>query len=128
MYKVRLINRDIGTSIGNMPYAVCGRSGKTYGRCFVDVDKGGPVYEMSLEDYELHKFDLIGNVARGQQWVPEFIEIHTADVIAAVRGEGKTAVVNSAHKKKRKLIERAKLAGVYKKGMTDEQIKDALGY
>jgi hypothetical protein len=74
VYRVILINRDIGTSVGNMPVPVSGRSGKLYGHAFVDADRGGPIFEMTLEAYDQAKFDLIGNPNFRCQWVPCFEE------------------------------------------------------
>lgn len=84
---------------------------------------------MSLEDYDRDKFDLIGNPDYQQQWVPEFIEVQ-----AAVAPESEEPIrdpelvaINTLRKEK-SLRERAKAAGVWKKGMTEEQIKEALGF
>jgi hypothetical protein len=71
-YKIRLINRDVSPSAPVFP--VCGKSGKTYGHATYDQALRGAIYPMSAADYERDKFDLIGNTAPMQQWVPEFQE------------------------------------------------------
>ena len=41
------------------------------------------MFEMSLEDYDRDKFDIIGNTIFQQQWIPEFVvsEPATQEVI-----------------------------------------------
>lgn len=70
MFRVRLINKVIGPSNGIFP--VCGKSTKLYGHASYMPEHGGPVLDMSLEDYDRDKFDIIGNKVSGQQWVPQF--------------------------------------------------------
>lgn len=72
-YKVLLVNRYFNGS--HQQYPVSGRSGKFYGTAFNKPEKGGLVLELSAEDYERDKVDLVGNTAIGQQWVPEFVEL-----------------------------------------------------
>lgn len=73
MKKVLLINRQFNGS--HQQYPVSGRSGKFYGTAFHVPEKSGLVLEMSVEDYERDKFDIIGNPAAGHQWVPEFVSV-----------------------------------------------------
>lgn len=127
MHRVRLINR--AASHGQTGFPVCGISTKNYGQSALRPEFNGFVFEMSLEDYDRDKFDLIGNPDYQQQWVPEFIEVQ-----AAVAPESEEPIrdpelvaINTLRKEK-SLRERAKAAGVWKKGMTEEQIKEALGF
>ena len=98
---------------------------------------------MSLEAYDEAKFDIIGQTKFQQQWVPEFFEVKepVTQIVVEIDEQGKVhsaieepnphRYVNHDHKAKRKeksWTQRAKLAGVYKKGMTEEEIKVALGF
>ena len=134
MNKVRLINREVTAQ----QYPVCGRSLKTYGQAVFKPEFGGLVFEMSLEDYQRDKFDLIGQTKFQQQWVPEFFVAPDEAIIdPLIKQPGVPdlppipfrAIVDTEHKQKRRertLTERAKAAGVWKKGMDDEAIKLAL--
>lgn len=113
MNRVRLVNRIAGNT-GSLPFSVSGQSGKEYGKAFFQPEFGGPVFEMSLEEYHAARFDLIGQTRYRQQWVPEFIEVKGAS-------NGKANLLAF-----RELEQRAKAAGVWKKGMNKKQIQEAL--
>jgi len=157
---VLLINRNVGT--GPQLYPVCGKSGKLYGQATTRPEKGGPCFEMTLEDYERDKFDIIGNDRFHQQWIPEFISFRPRDLPppkfskieesqsvedeALTKGGpqkiekshsvtvGAEALTKSPNEcsatthmyRLRTLIEKAKKAKVFKKGMTESELKVAL--
>jgi hypothetical protein len=126
MHRVRLINKDSTAA----QHPVCGKSGKLYGQSVFAPQFGGPVFEMTMEAYDAAKFDIIGNVMPYHQWIPEFIEVQPAvEPVTVVPVAPATTVVEPVKPRKEKsLKDRAKAAGVFKKGMTDEQIKEALGF
>jgi hypothetical protein len=106
MYRVRLINKSFRPAVNNQPLQVSGISGNVYGQSFYEPAHMGMVFLMSLTDYERVKFDLIGNIFAGQQWVPEFFE-DDSDSWPRV-------------------IERARAKGVFKVGMSKKAVLEAL--
>lgn len=97
---------------------VSGISGKLYGHAFLQPEFGGPVFDMSLEEYQRDKFDIIGNPSFRQQWVPEFYEVN-GSIVAAEKGRATLAKINELRK-------RTKAAGVWVKGMTMADMEAAL--
>jgi hypothetical protein len=122
MFKVRLINRVL--SHGRTEYPICGKSLKNYGQAVLRPEFGGFVFEMSLEDYERDKFDLIGQVLFQQQWVPEFYEAEESDVAIS---DPELVQINTPPPE-RTIKQRARDAGVWKKGMSEDEMKEALGF
>ena len=129
MFKVRLVNKVIGTSAQMFP--VCGKSRKLYGQAILVPALGGPVFELSLEDYNRDKDDIIGNIEFQQQWIPEFYEIppETTSELQGVDTEASIAAIPSQQPILTKsIMQRAKDAGVWKKGMSEDEMKEALGF
>lgn len=146
MFRVRLINKVIGPSNGVFP--VCGKSTKLYGHASYMPEHGGPVLDMSLEDYDREKFDIIGNMASRQQWVPQFYEVFVVSnevltgasdecdpgiiiesAVVTDHGNGNTVVIHSGRAKLlqfNELRKRAKAAGVWEKGMKLADVEKAL--
>jgi hypothetical protein len=135
---------------------VCGKSGRQYGMAILNPTFGGPVFDMSLKEYDRDKFDIIGQYRSGQLWVPEFYEaipgtaldVHHPDgsVTHEDLGNGapptiagdndntppdewaqEIAPTEAPEIPVEELRKRAKAAGVWKKGMTTEAMKAALG-
>jgi hypothetical protein len=130
MHKVRLINRV--ASHGRTLFPVCGVSTKNYGQAVLRPEFQGFVFEMPLEDYERDKFDIIGQTQFQQIWVPEFVlsgATNDGDMRErpALQSES-SAPPTQKPRKEKTLIERAKSAGVWRTGMSDEEIKVALGF
>lgn len=71
MKSVLLINK-IG--LGYPLFAVSGKSGKLYGHATLSPEHGGVIFEMPVDQYERDKYDIVGNTAIMQQWVPSFQE------------------------------------------------------
>lgn len=115
MFRVRLINKVIGPTSAAM-HPVCGISGKLYGQAVFIPAFGGPVLELSLEDYERDKFDIIGNTKYRQQWIPEFFKEVPG---SHVGGGNRLQQFNELRK-------RAKAAGVWKNGMKFADVEAAL--
>lgn len=132
-------------------FPVCGKSMKLYGQAVMNPALGGPVFEMSLEDYNRDKDDIIGNSQFQQQWIPEFYEIppETTSELQGVDTEASIAASAAAPaipdppppmpdpldppiipnlKVRKSIMQRAKDAGVYKKGMSVDEMKSALGF
>jgi hypothetical protein len=115
-------------------FPVCGRSGKLYGQAVLQPQFGGPVYEMTMEEYDAAKFDIIGNILFQQQWVPEFVKVEEAEKTGfePIPSDSFPQILPESDpkspRKEKSLVQRAKDAGVWKKGMTEEQIKEALGF
>lgn len=138
MFKVRLINRVL--SHGTTQYPICGASLKNYGQAFLRPEFGGFVFEMSLEDYERDKFDLIGQTLFQQQWVPQFFipeepptqspEEATPTMFPFPDDSGGQLPESAAPGPvlTKSIKQRAKDAGVWKKGMTEDEMKAALGF
>lgn len=91
-------------------FAVSGKSGKHYGHAALDQVEGAPVFEMPVEQYERDKFDIIGNTAVMQQWVPSFVE--TPSAFSGLSWKD--------------LVQQAKAKGVNTFKMDRAQIEDAL--
>lgn len=72
MKKVLLVNKTVGANYRILP--VSGRSLKLYGNAILNASYGCPVFEMTPEEYDAAKFDVIANQTPGQSWVPVFIE------------------------------------------------------
>lgn len=125
MYRVRLVNKDTFAPL----FPVSGKSGKFYGHGRYIPSHGGAVFEMSLEDYTQARFDIVGNAAFQQQWVPEFYEDSGFQVISSeVRelGARKDGHIQSRIEEYNELRKRAKAAGVWKPGMKKTDIEKAL--
>ena len=84
MTYVLLINREVG--LAQTAYPVCGKSGKAYGVGAPDPIRSGVTFKMSIDDYERDKWDILGNRAFGQVWIPEFVvESEPVDPLAGMR-------------------------------------------